>query len=58
MYIMYTNALNNITRSYTYVSSYMKWRVHPLGFRCFEFFANYTRYLCLLPYGITMVNFL
>ena len=30
MYSMYANASNN-TPSYTYVSSYMAWRVHPQG---------------------------
>ena len=28
MFIMYANA-SNITQSYTHVSSYMIWRIHP-----------------------------
>jgi hypothetical protein len=45
---MYTNASNN-TPSYTHISSYVVWRVHPLGVRCSGMFGECISYCIKYP---------
>ena len=53
MYTMYSNASNN-TPSYTKVSSYVEWRVHPQGAHSSYEAQSYVRVHTKIIWGTTL----